>query len=398
MNDEETVALIAGGHTFGKTHGAGDPTATSVPTPRRAPLEDAGPGLAQRVRHRHGRRHDHQRAGGHLDLPPDPLGQRVLPHPVLLRVGAVQEPGRREPVAAQERRRRRSGPAGPRPVGKREPRMLTSDLALRVDPAYEKISRRFYENPDEFADAFARAWFKLTHRDMGPLVALPRSRGAVGGAALAGPAAGGRPRADRRSRRGGAEGADPGVRAEHLPAGVDRPGRRPRPSAAATSAAASTAPASGWPRRRTGRSTTRSSWPPCWRRWRASRAGSTRRRPAQAVSLADLIVLAGNAAVEQAAKDAGVDVVVPFHPGRVDASRGADRRRVVRLPGAGRRRLPQLLRQVRDQLPAEYLLVDKANLLTLSAPEMTVLVGGLRVLGPTGTARRPVCSPIGRAC
>ena len=166
MNDEETVALIAGGHTFGKTHGDG-PADAGRPRPRGRADRAAGPRLEERPRHRQGRRRDHQRPRGHLDHHPT-LWTTVLRDPLRLRVGAVAEPGRSQPVGAEERRG--DHPRRARRVEERAPTMLTTDLSLRVDPAYEEISRRFLENPDEFADAFARAWFKLTHRDMGPVV------------------------------------------------------------------------------------------------------------------------------------------------------------------------------------------------------------------------------------
>ena len=166
MNDEETVALIAGGHTFGKTHGAG-PAANVGPEPEAAGSR-AGPGLEEQLRHRQGRRHDHQRSGSHLDDHADEVEQRVLREPVRLRMGTDQEPGRRESVDAEGRCWRGTVPDAHDPSKRSSPTMLTTDLALRLDPAYEKISRRFFEHPDQLADAFARAWFKLTHRDMGP--------------------------------------------------------------------------------------------------------------------------------------------------------------------------------------------------------------------------------------
>ena len=168
MNDEETVALIAGGHTFGKTHGAGD-AALVGPDPEAADIEEQGLGWKSTLRLRQGRRRHHQRPRSHLDHDADAVEQRLLREPVRLRVGADEEPGRRASVDAEERRRRRHGAGRARPGrSASRPAMLTTDLSLRFDPAYEKISRRFLENPDQFADAFARAWFKLTHRDMGP--------------------------------------------------------------------------------------------------------------------------------------------------------------------------------------------------------------------------------------
>ena len=158
MNDEETVALIAGGHTFGKTHGAADPDEHVGPEPEGAPLEEQGLGWKNSYGTGKGGDADHQRARGHLDHHADRVGQQLLREPVRLRVGADQEPRRRAPVG---RRRTGAGPAPCRtpddPSKSRAPTMLTTDLALRFDPVYEPISRRFLENPDQFADAFARA-------------------------------------------------------------------------------------------------------------------------------------------------------------------------------------------------------------------------------------------------
>ncbi len=168
MNDEETVALIAGGHTFGKTHGAGDADAGRSGAGSRS-HRGAGSRLEEQIRQRRGRRRHRQRSGSHLDLHAHQVEQQLLLEPLRLRLGADQEPGRRAPVDTHARRRRQfcAGCAAD-PSKRLPPSMLTTDLALRFDPDYEKISRRFYENPDQFADAFARAWFKLTHRDMGP--------------------------------------------------------------------------------------------------------------------------------------------------------------------------------------------------------------------------------------
>ena len=167
MNDEETVALIAGGHSFGKTHGAGSGDHVG-PEPEAAPLESQGLGWQSTHGTGKGARRHHQRPRGHLDPDAHPVGQRVLRQPLRPRVGAHQEPGRRTPVGRQGRR----GDPSPTPstrAKKHRPTMLTTDLALREDPAYEKISRRFHENNDEFRLAFAKAWYKLLHRDMGPV-------------------------------------------------------------------------------------------------------------------------------------------------------------------------------------------------------------------------------------
>ena len=168
MNDEETVALIAGGHTFGKTHGAGDPSLVG-PEPESGALEDQGLGWKSKHGTGIGARCHHRRSGSHLDADADEVEQPLLQEPVRERMGADEEPGRRAAVEGE----RCAAPAIPDAFDKSKkhvPTMLTTDLSLRFDPAYEKISRRFYENPDQFADAFARAWFKLTHRDMGPIV------------------------------------------------------------------------------------------------------------------------------------------------------------------------------------------------------------------------------------
>ena len=283
-----------------------------------------------------------------MDLPPHALGQRVLPHPLRVRVGAHAA----APAAAHQWRPINGGGADMVPLahsnGRREPRMLTSDLALRTDPAYDKISRRFAEDPEAFADAFARAWFKLTHRDMGPIARYlgpevpseeliwqdpvpavdhelidaadaaalkaqildvgPDGLGArlddVGGGILV-------PRQRQARRR---------QRRPHPPRAAEGlGGQQPRPARDACSRCSSSIQAS----------------------FNAGRADGKQ------VSLADLIVLAGNAAVEKAAKDAGVEVEVVFHAGSHRRHAGADRRRVVRLPRAGRRRLPQLLRSAR---------------------------------------------------
>jgi catalase-peroxidase len=186
MNDEETVALIAGGHTFGKTHGAGDAVAGRGRAGRR---RDRGPGprLEEQARHGQRRRRHHRRSEVTWTQTPTQVEQQLLLEPVRLRVGADQEPGRRASVDGQERRAPTRFPTPSTPKKRHAPTMLTSDLALRFDPAYEKISRRFFENPDQFADAFARAWFKLTHRDMGPVARYLGPLSAEGRADLAGP-------------------------------------------------------------------------------------------------------------------------------------------------------------------------------------------------------------------
>ena len=193
MNDEETVALIAGGHTFGKTHGAAPPTHVG-PEPEgcrdrgcRASAGRAAIGTGK------GARHDHQRPRRRLDAPRRRSGATTSSSTC----SSYEWELTKSPAGAQQWKPKNGAGAGTVPDAhdqskKHAPMMLTTDLALRIDPAYEKISRRFYEHPDEFADAFAKAWFKLTHRDMGPRLALPRPAGAEGGADLAGPGPDGR--------------------------------------------------------------------------------------------------------------------------------------------------------------------------------------------------------------
>ena len=261
------------------------------------------------------------------------------------------------------------------------PTMLTTDLALRFDPVYEPISRRFLEHPDELADAFARAWFKLTHRDMGPARAVPRARGTERGAAVAGPA----PRGDARAHRGAGhrrpQGPDPRLGSVRLAA-------RPTAWASASSFRGSDKrggangarirlePQNGWEVNDPAElATVLRTLEGIQESFNGSQNGGGKQ-----VSLADLIVLGGCAAVEQAAKNAGHDVEVPFTPGRADASQEqTDAESFAALEPTADGFRNYLAEDHR--LTAEYLLVDKANLLTLSAPEMTVLVGGLRVLG-----------------
>ena len=314
MNDEETVALIAGGHTFGKTHGA---AARRVRRPRargRA-ARAAGPRLEEHARHRQRRRHDHQRAGGRLDHDADRVGQQLLRDPLRLRVGAGEEPGRRPAVDAE------GGAAArrvPDPTTRRSgtpPMMLTTDLALQFDPIYEPISRRFHEHPEEFADAFAKAWFKLTHRDMGPisrylgqLVPRSRSSGRTRSRAVDHELIGAEDVAALKAQ-------DPRLGAVHLPAGLDRLGvgvdvPRHRQARRRQRRAHPPRAAEGLGGQQPGRAGEGAADA------RGDPAGVQRAQAGEKqVSLADLIVLGGCAAVEQAAKNAGHDVEVPSRPG-----------------------------------------------------------------------------------
>jgi catalase-peroxidase len=379
MNDEETVALVAGGHTFGKTHGAADPRHVG-PEPEAAPLQAQG--LGWKNSYRTGSGNDtitsglegawtptpttwdssyfemlfgydwkltKSPAGAHQWIPTDPAAATIVPDP--------HDPSKRHP-----------------------PVMLTTDIALRVDSVYEPIARRFYADPEAFADAFARAWFKLTHRDMGP-----------------------------RCRYLGPEvpaeeliWQDPLPRATHtLVDATDIASLKATilASGLSISALVSTAWASASTFRgsdkRGGANGARIRLAP-QKDWEVNeptrlagildtlegireRFNAAHTQGNKAVSLADLIVLGGCAAVEQSARNAGHSVEVPFRPGRTDATQAqtdaasfavlephADGFRNFCKPGLG--------------VPAEHLLLDRANLLTLTVPEMTVLVGGLRVL------------------
>ena len=279
MNDEETVALIAGGHTFGKTHGAAPATHLGARARRLRPRAP-GPRLGERVRKRHGRPHHHQRPRRRLDPDADEVDQQLLRHAVRLRVGADEEPGRRISVEAEGQRRRGTVPDAHDPSKKHAPTMLTTDLALRVDPAYEKISRRFQKNPQEFADAFAKAWYKLTHRDMGPiqlyLGKLVPKEPLIWQDPI--PAVD-HPLIDEQRRRG-AEGEDSRLRPVGVRACLDRLGLGVDVPRVPTSAAAPTAHASASRRRRTGKSTIRPSWRRCCRSSKRSRRSSTLRPPA----------------------------------------------------------------------------------------------------------------------
>ena len=378
MNDEETVALIAGGHTFGKTHGAG-PEDNVGPDPEGAPLEQQGLGWQSSFGTGKGR--DAITSGIEVTWTPTPTRWDNTFFETLF--GFEWELTRSPAGAYQWQPKDGAGadavPDPQDPSMRRPPTMLTTDLSLRFDPIYEPISRRFMEHPDAFADAFARAWFKLTHRDMGPVVRYlgpevpseiliwqdpvpPVTHELIDAADAASltaqvlasglsvsqlvSAAWASASSFRGSdKRGGANGAR--IRLE---------------------------PQNGWEVNNPDQlaivlSTLEGIQ-------QAFNAANTSKQ----VSLADLIVLAGAVAVEQAAKNAGVDVGVPVTLGRTDASQDqTDTESFAALePQADGFR--NYLGKV-SRLPAEYLLLDRANLLTLSAPEMTVLVGGLRVLG-----------------
>jgi catalase-peroxidase len=381
MNDEETVALIAGGHTFGKTHGAADPEKYLGPEPEGAPLEEQGLGWKGGLGT--GKGADTISSGLEGTWTPTPTSWDNSFFETLFGYEWDLE---LSPAGLWQWIPRHGGGAGTvpdahDPAKTHAPTILTTDLALRLDPVYEPISRRFLEHPDELADAFARVWFKLTHLDMGPVQRylgplVPREtllwqdpvpvvdHELVGAADIAG----------LKSRILASGLSVPDLVATAWASastyrGSDRRG-------GANGARIRLEPQRGWavndpdrlaPVLRTLEGIQES--------FNSSRTGATR------ISLADLIVLGGAAAVERAARTAGHDVQVPFRPGRTDAGQEwtdvesfapleptADGFRNYRADTGG-------------GLPSEHLLVDRANLLTLTAPEMTVLVGGLRVLG-----------------
>ncbi|WP_019182333.1 catalase/peroxidase HPI [Microbacterium yannicii] len=379
MNDEETVALIAGGHTFGKTHGAAPDTNVEA-NPEAAGLEEQG--LGWKNNHASGKGDDTITSG---------LEVTWTYHPTrwdneFLHILYAYEWELMESPAGGHQWRPKHGagadmvPLAHDPSQRREPRMLTSDIALRTDPEYAKITRRFLEHPEEFADAFARAWFKLTHRDMGP---IERYLGAeVPEEALIWQDR--VPAVDHELIDADDAAA---LKAQILGAGLTT-----TQLVSTTWAAASTFRGSD---KRGGVNGARIRLEP-QKDWQVNRptelatvlsalegiqaSFNEGRTDGKKVSLADLIVLAGNAAVEQAAKAAGVDAEVVFHPGRTDATQeqtDLESFHFLEPVADGFRNYygPKAF------LPQEHHLIDKANLLTLSAPEMTVLVGGLRALG-----------------
>ena len=291
MNDEETVALIAGGHTFGKTHGAGDPSLIG-PDPEGGAIEDQG--LGWKSKHGTGFGADAITGGPEVTWSQTPT---KWSNHFFDNLFNFEWELTKSPAGAQQWKAKGAEatiPDAHDTSKKHVPTMLTSDLALRFDPAYEKISRRFYEHPDQFADAFARAWFKLTHRDMGPDRALPRPARAEGDADLAGPDPGGGSSADRRAGHRRAEGENPRVRPDRCRSWSRPPGRRPRRSAAPTSAAAPTARASA--------SAPQKDWEvnqPAQLKTVLQKLEAIQKEFGKKVSLADLIVLGGSAAVER---------------------------------------------------------------------------------------------------
>jgi catalase-peroxidase len=379
MNDEETVALIAGGHTFGKTHGAGPADSVGL-DPEAAPMDHQG--LGWRSTYGTGKGGDAITSGLEVTWTPTPV---TWDNSFLETLYAHEWELTKSPADANQWKPKDGAGAGTVPDAhdpskKHQPTMLTTDLALRMDPVYDQISRRFLANPVDFADAFARAWYKLTHRDMGPIVRylgpevptevllwqdpipavthelisasdVATLKGQILGSGLSvsqlvSVAWASASTFRGSDKRGGANGAR--IRLE---------------------------PQNGWEVNNPDElATVLRTLEGIQQEFNAGQTGGKQ------VSLADLIVLGGTAAVEQAARGAGIEIEVPFRPGRADASQ--DQTDVESFAA-----LEPTVDGFRNyagkasRLPAEYQLIDRANLLTLSAPEMTVLIGGLRVLG-----------------
>ncbi|MGA2096393.1 MAG: catalase/peroxidase HPI [Candidatus Acidiferrum sp.] len=379
MNDEETVALIAGGHSFGKTHGAGDTTLVGL-EPEGAGVEEQGLGWRNKFETGVGR----HATGSGLEVTwtttPTKWSNNFFEN-----LFGYEWELTKSPAGAHQWKPKNGAGAGTVPDAhdpskRHAPAMLTTDLSLRFDPVYEKISRRFHEHPDQFADAFARAWFKLTHRDMGPIVRylgplVPKETliwqdpiPAVNHALIG-------------------EQDAAALKAKILASGLTV-------SELVSTAWASASTFRGSDKRG-GANGARIRLEP-QKDWAVNQPAelakvlqkleaiqkefNASQTSGKKVSLADLIVIAGDAAIEKAAKAAGYDVNVPFTPGRMDASQEqTDTHSFAPLePTADGFR--NYLRG-KQSLSAEELLVDRAQLLTLTAPEMTVLIGGLRVLG-----------------
>jgi catalase-peroxidase len=379
MNDEETVALIAGGHTFGKTHGAG-PSENVGADPEAAPIEQQG--LGWKSTYGTGTGRDAITSGIEVTWTATPT---TWDNSFLETLYGYEWELTKSPAGAYQWKPKDGAGEGtvpdPQdPSKRRPPTMLTTDLSLRMDPVYEQITRRFLANPDQLADAFARAWFKLTHRDMGPIARYLGPEVPAETLIWQDPV----PAVDHEL----IDAADAAaLKAQILALGLSVPQLVTTAWAAASSFRGSDKrggangarirlePQIGWevndPEQL---ATVLDTLHGIQQAFNAAQTGGKR------VSLADLIVLAGGAAVEQAARDAGVDVEVPFAPGRTDASQeqtDVESFAVLEPKADGFRNYLGK----GNRLPAEYLLVDRANLLTLSAPEMTVLIGGLRVLG-----------------
>ena len=378
MNDEETVALIAGGHAFGKTHGAG-PASHVGPEPEAAPIEEQG--LGWKCSFGTGKGNDTITSGLEVIWTQTPT---KWSNNFFRNLFTSDWELTKSPAGAHQWQPKGGALAGTAPdphdpTKHRTPNMLTTDIALKVDPIYEKISRRFYENPDQFADAFARAWFKLIHRDMGP-----RSR-------YLGPEVPAEeliwqdpvPAVDHELINA-QDIAD--LKSKILASGLSIPElvstawasastfRGSDKRGGANGARIRLAPQKDWPVNQPAQlAKVLKALEGIQKEFNAAPSGGKK------VSLADVIVLGGCAGVEQAAKNAGHNVTVPFSPGRTDASpeqTDVNSFAVLEPVADGFRNYLKS----KYAVTAEELLVDRANLLKLTAPEMTVLIGGIRVL------------------
>jgi catalase-peroxidase len=383
MNDEETVALIAGGHTFGKTHGAADPNKYVGPVPEGAPLEEQGLGWKST----YGSGSGDDTIGSGLEViwtkTPTKWSNNFFEN-----LFGYEWELTKSPAGAHQWTPKNGAGAGTIPDAqdsskRHAPSMLTTDLSLRFDSAYEKISRRFYEHPDQFADAFARAWFKLTHRDMGPIVRylgplVPKEtlpwQDPI-------PAVNHKLIEDRDVAGLKAKILASGLSVSELVStawasaftfrGSDKRG-------GANGARIRLAPQKDWAVNQPAQlAKVLQALEAIQKEFNGSQSNGSK---AKRVSLADLIVLGGCAAIEKAAKAAGHEVKVPFTPGRMDASQeqtDVDSFAPLEPTADGFRNYLH----GKQRLSPEELLVDRAQLLKVTAPEMTVLVGGLRVLG-----------------
>jgi catalase-peroxidase len=376
MNDEETFALIAGGHSFGKTHGAANADEYVGPEPEGAPLEEQG--LGWKSRYGSGKGRDTITSGLEVTWTQTPTRWSNY---FLENLFGFEWELSESPAGAKQWVAKDAGNVIPDPETNeltRKPTMLTTDIALRVDPIYEQIGRRFLEHPEQFGDAFARAWYKLLHRDMGP---VSRYLGPwVPEAQLwqdPVPAVDHELITDADVTALKATILDSGLTVQQLVTTAWASAasyRHTDKRGGANGARIRLEPQRNWAINEP------EQLAPVLRTLEEIQQAFNLSQAGRKVSLADLIVLGGCAAVEQAAKDAGVDITVPFTPGRTDASQeqtDVDSFRVLEPRADGFR---NYLR-AGEKLPAETLLVDRAYMLSLTPPEMTVLVGGLRAIG-----------------
>jgi catalase-peroxidase len=384
MNDEETVALIAGGHSFGKTHGAAVPADYVGPEPEAADIQDQGLGWKNKF----GKGFGADTIGSGLEVTwtqtPTKWSNNFFTNLFSYEWELTKSPAGAHQWTPKNGAGNGTVPDAHDPSKRHAPSMLTTDLALRFDPAYEKISRRFYEHPDQFADAFARAWFKLTHRDMGPIARylgplVPKETlswqdpiPAVNHTLINEQDIAGLKTKILASGLSVSQLVSTAWASASTFRGSDKRG-------GANGARIRLAPQKDWEVNQPAElAKVLQKLETIQQEFNASQSGG--KPSGKKVSLADLIVLGGDAAIEKAAKDAGTDVKIPFKPGRMDASQeqtDVESFEPLEPQADGFRNYLH----GKHRLSPEEMLVDKAQLLRLTAPEMTVLVGGLRVLG-----------------